>query len=193
MKLTTISEHTIDLDLLKGGWVIDTGCLGWGFTKALQALGEKVYAIDLEAEYPIRSNVYCTSALYHLPDKYISINKPDDRQAFNIISDKIFGTQIRTITLEQIYEIIGENIDCLKLDIEGSEYYVLADPNLRDIPKQISVEFHEHAHKDLHYRYFDNCIENLCKHYTPIKFDRYEAHGAGFNYWDCLFIRKDLI
>jgi hypothetical protein len=97
-----------------------------------------------------------------------------------------------------IYEIMYKEksdaqVDILKLDCEGSEYHILSDPNFQPIPKQISVEFHMHAHRQLHDQYYDKCIENLLKWYEPVQHELTQAHGAGFNYWGSLFVRRDLL
>ena len=104
------------------------------------------------------------------------------------------GKPVSVVSLNDIYKMIGsDNVEVLKLDIEGSEYLVLSDPAFQPIPKQISVEFHMHAHRQLHDQYYDKCMENLLKHYVPVKHELTAAHGCGMNYWDSLFIRKDLI
>ncbi len=91
------------------------------------------------------------------------------------------------ITLQDIYNEIGTNIDLLKLDIEGAEYEVLLDAD--PIPKQITVEFHEHCHTDLHNKYIDAVVEHLCKDYNMTMFVR---EWPRYKYMDVLFTRKDL-
>jgi len=92
------------------------------------------------------------------------------------------------ITLQDIYNEIGTDIDLLKLDIEGAEYEILE--NLEPIPKQISCEFHEHCHTELHKLYIDKVLEHLCKHYHM---NLYIREWPRYLFMDCLFIRKDLI
>jgi len=92
------------------------------------------------------------------------------------------------ITLQDIYNEIGTDIDLLKLDIEGAEYEILE--NIDPIPKQITVEFHEHCHKNLHDIYIDKVMGHLCKHYNC---NLYIREWPQYKYMDCLFIRKDLV
>jgi hypothetical protein len=106
------------------------------------------------------------------------------------------GIKVDGVGIHDLYNDLvndGKVIDVLKLDVEGTEYFLLSDPNFQPIPKQISVEFHMHAHRQLHDQYYDKCMENLLRHYEPVKHELTQAHGAGFNYWDSLFLRRDLI
>jgi hypothetical protein len=77
--------------------------------------------------------------------------------------------------------------------VESSEYFILSDPYFQPTPKQISVEFHMHCHRALHDQYYDKCMESLLKWYVPVKHELTQAHGAGWNWWNSLFIRKDLL
>lgn len=188
MNLKTYSEHTICLDLLSGGAVIDAGCLGFGFSKDMADLGEKVLAYDIQLLEAPEGIKYFNKAIWN-SDSILRYRTLNDKQAAHI-SDE--GEQIiNAVPLNEIYHK-HKNIDVLKLDIEGSEYMILSDPYFRPIPKQISVEFHRHCHRDLHDKYFNACIKNLEKHYATVQHEFYEAHGSGMNYWDSLFIRKDL-
>lgn len=189
--IKVIAEHSVDLDLLTGGICIDVGCRGFQFSEAMRDLGCTVYAFDLEDMKVPEGIDFLACAIGPESGRgfYVETN---DQQAKYISNS---GIPVRILSINEIYEIgqnKGKDIDCLKLDCEGYEYKILSDPRFSPIPKQISVEFHEHAHKGLHDQYFDACIENLQKHYVPVKHERYAAHGAGMNWWDSLFIRKDL-
>jgi hypothetical protein len=182
-----IAEHTVDTSLLNGGVCIDVGCLGFDFSNAMHDFGCEVYAFDiqdLKAPDWIRFSQSAISVVSGTA--WYDIN--NDKQATNIINGGEIS--VKQISLNSIYEMIEEPINILKLDCEGAEYLILSDIHFKPIPQQISVEFHEHCQKDLHDLLFDKCIENLLKYYNPIKMDRYAAHGAGFNYWDCLFVKK---
>lgn len=190
----TIAEHSIDTSLLSGGICIDAGCLGFEFSKAMRDLGCKVYGFDLEDMEAPNGVTFVKAALSNLTAE-ASYVKTTDRQGYHLIGFYGAGerTLIERLNLNILYSILGDNIDVLKLDIEGEEYKILSDPNFQPIPKQISVEFHMHSEKNFHDIYFDRCMENLLKYYKPVKHDLTEAHGAGNNYWDSLFIRKDLL
>lgn len=196
--IQTIGEHTVDTSLLTGEWCIDVGCRGFGFSKGVRDLGELVLAYDVDdLEDPKEKDIFFIRSAVSNYDGSAVINFTRDKQATNIIGGKINGEEsavVNCIDLNAIYKRIlsAKKIDVLKLDCEGSEYHILSDPNFNPVPLQITVEFHEHCQKQLHDQLFEKCKENLLKYYTPIKFDRYAAHGAGMNYWDCLFVRKDI-
>lgn len=187
-----IAEHSIDLDLLTGGACIDIGCRGFQFSQAMADLGLFVIAFDLEMMKPPDSILFNAIAVTR-KSGVVKYKETKDPQAKHL-SDE--GTGITSIGLNELYGILLKErpvVDVLKLDCEGSEYDILSDPDFQPIPRQITVEFHEHAHKALHDQYFQACMDNLLKHYVAVKHDRYAAHGAGMNWWDSLFIRKDLV
>jgi len=187
--LKTIAEHTIDTDLLDGGLCIDVGCRGFQFSEALRDLGCKVLAFDLEEMEAPEGITFYKKAIFTGEPNTLYYTDTADQQA-KYISET--GISIGSIGLAFLYEgLTNKNdVDVLKLDCEGSEYHILSDPDFQPIPKQISVEFHMHVHKDLHDKYFDRCIAQLKRDYVTVKMELTEAHGAGLNYWDCLFIKK---
>lgn len=194
MRLETIHEHTIDLDLLSCGICIDVGCRGFLFSEAMRDMGLKVVAYDLD-EMEAPTGIEYIKAAVSNEVKMGYYNDTKDQQAKHLADN---GIPIRVKTMEIIYASLKEaepnsEIDILKLDCEGSEYLILSDPNFQPIPKQISVEMHMHCHRSLHDQYYEKCMENLLKWYVPVKHELTEAHGAGWNFWDSLFLRKDLL
>lgn len=194
MNIQTIAEHSVDLDLLSGGVCIDAGCRGFKFSEALRDVGCYVLAMDLEHMEPENpENIhFMQRALMVEPGRYYYVDTKDQQAKF--ISNT--GIQVDGIGIHCLYNELmeqGKEIDVLKLDIEGTEYFLLSDPNFQPVPKQISVEFHMHAHRKLHDQHYDKCMENLLKHYEPVKHELTQAHGAGWNYWNSLFIKRDLL
>lgn len=194
MNIQTIHEHSVDIDLLSGGICIDAGCRGFQFSEAMRDLGCEVIAMDLEdmePENPI-GITFMKRALMVEPGAYYYVDTKDQQAKF--ISNT--GIRIDGVGIHYLYNELremGKEIDVLKLDIEGTEYFLLSDPKFQPIPKQISVEFHMHCHKQIHDIYHPDCMRNLLKHYEPMKHELTQAHGAGENFWDSLFIRKDLL
>lgn len=207
--MITIDGHTFNGDIIKGGWVIDAGCRGMAFSEYILdrrfAFTHKpnVFAIDIEDF----SEVYINKRDREFKFKQAALtNKSGQTEAYffgngtgNFIKgiNQVPGNlpdrpmQIQTvpcITLQDIYNEIGTDIDLLKLDIEGAEYEILE--NIEPIPKQITVEFHEHCHTEIHNKYIDKIMDHLCKHYHC---NLYIRDWARYKYMDCLFIRKDLI
>lgn len=203
-----IDDHTFDNDLLNGGWVIDAGCRGFNFSSwMLRNTESGVYALDIEdlTHKDIFSEQMKVLAEFKIKHAALT-NKSGQTEAYffgngtgNFIKgiNQVPGNlpdrpmQIQTvpcITLQDIYNEIGTDIDLLKLDIEGAEYEILE--NIEPIPKQITVEFHEHCHPGIHNKYIDKIMDHLCKHYHC---NLYIREWARYKYMDCLFIRKDLI
>lgn len=195
MNLQTIAEHSIDLDLISGGICIDAGCRGFTFSGYMRDTGCKVLAFDMEdmqATDGVDFHKYAISDF----NGYGHFIDTKDQQAKYLVRhyEGQPSRPVGVLRLIDVYAMAGDAIiDILKIDIEGSEYFVLSDPNFQPIPKQISVEFHMHCHRTLHEQYYEKCMENLLKWYEPVKHELTQAHGAGLNYWDSLFIRKDLL
>lgn len=192
--IKTIHEHSVDIDLLTGGICIDVGCRGFAFSEAMRDLGCYVMAFDIDLmQEPNGIQFFSMAIGVETKQGYYVDTK--DAQAKYLSND---GAPIQIWGINDLYTTIASKVDnprvdVLKLDCEGSEYQILADPNFQPIPRQISIEFHMHCHRALHDQYYDKCMENLLKYYAPVKHELTQAHGAGWNYWNSLFIRKDLL
>jgi len=191
--MVNIAGHTIEESLLGDGVIIDVGCRDFQF-----------------ANYFYPNTVYCID-----PDENVfkGANILDSRIHMNVaISDKTGDSgyyengeatclqeidpdknhpfkPCKTITMDDLYKITGENVDVLKLDCEGAEYIILGE-TFRPIPKQISVEFHNHCVPALHQEKYKEIVERLSEHYTMHNDVWEQRHGCGFNFWDTLFIKK---
>jgi FkbM family methyltransferase len=198
-----IDGHTFDDTLLSGGWVIDAGCRGFNFASMCEDLNRsKVYAVDIEDlsnesgggkcnifKQAALSNVSSQTECYLFGNGTANFIKGINETPGNTEDRPVQTITVPSITLQDIYNDIGTDIDLLKLDIEGAEYLVLGE-GFEPIPKQITVETHEHCHKDLHDKYWPSIFENLCKHYNAILHVR---EWPQYKFMDCLFIRKDLV
>jgi len=190
MNIQEIAEHSVDVDLLNGGACIDIGCLNFNFSTAIRDLGLNVYAFDIQKLNPPEGIVYVNAAVT-TRSGMVRYVLTEDKQAMYV--SEVGTEQVESVSLNSIYDLVGNNVDILKCDCEGQEYYLFSDENFKPIPKQLSIELHCHCQKLLHERFYAGCIINIQKYYTAVKNDWYEAHGAGYNYWDTLFIRNDLI
>lgn len=203
--MITIDGHTFDESLLQGGWIIDAGCRGFELHKQLLPMAlHRYYGMDIEnlltsgkENKPPFSASFKHAALTNFNGEtecYLFGNgtgnfiKGINGVPGNTDERPVQTITVPTITLQDIYNEIGTDIDLLKLDIEGAEYQVLE--NIEPIPKQITVEFHQHCHTDLHNAYFDKVFEHLCKHYNATLHIR---EWPQYKFMDCLFIRKDLL
>lgn len=192
MNIQCIAEHSVDIDLLDKGVCIDVGCRGFQFSEAMRDKGLQVVAFDLEPMQAPAGITYLPFAVSNFNgDGYYTDTK--DLQAKHLSP---VGIKVPVVNINDIFKQVAHNaafIDILKLDCEGAEYWILSDSHFQPVPKQISIEFHLHAHSGLHSRYFDLCMQNLLKHYVAVKHEMTEAHGAGINYWNSLFIKKELL
>lgn len=187
-----IGEHSVRTDLLTGGIAIDIGCLGWEFSKGMRDLGCEVHAFDLIHLEDKPAGIYFSVAAITDKDEKVRVLNTPDRQAWHI--SKKGGIIVDSISLNNLYKFFeGQTIDVLKIDAEGSEYLILSDPDFKPIARQISVEWHMHCHMDKHNLLYDKCMQNLCRYYEPVQHQLSVAHGSGLNYWDSLFIRRDLL
>lgn len=199
--MRTIDGHTFDERLLSGLWVIDAGARGFNFTDGMVCYSEKVYAIDIDnfphewARDDLKFNHAALMAYNGEVEAHYFGNgtgnfvKGINEQPYNGEDRSCETKKVKAITLQDIYNEIGRDIDLLKLDIEGSEYEILA--NLEPIPKQVSVEFHEHCHPNLHHKWIDKVLQNMEKHYQLTQFPCQD--WPQYKFMDCLFIRKDLL
>lgn len=195
----TVDGHTFIPGLLSyGGWAIDAGARGFAFSNSLNDLGCKTFAVDIEHFDVIpERTIFRQAALtnqtgetecYLFGNGTANFIKGINGEPGDTEDRPVQKITVPCITLQDIYKEIGTDIDLLKLDIEGAEYEILE--NLEPIPKQITVEFHEHCHTEKHRQYIDKVLEHLCKHYHM---NLYIREWPRYLFMDCLFIRKDLV
>ncbi len=206
--MITIDDHTFNEKLIDSGWIIDAGCRGFNFSfnfshsRQMKSypvnLDPRVLSLDIENFNDIPNGVkFKHAALSHKSgeiDAYYFGNgtanflKGLNGEPGNSEERPVETKKVQCITLQDIYNEIGTDIDLLKLDIEGSEYEILE--NIEPIPKQITVEFHEHVHNEFHKKYIDKVMIHLCKYYHC---NLHIREWPLYHYMDCLFIRKDLL
>lgn len=202
--MRTIDEHTFDENYLtNGGWIIDAGCRGWKFTLLVRDIPRNIYALDIEdfmdtdikpivkKQYKFRHAALMARPgqveAHYFGNGTGNFVKGINEQPYNGPDRPCETKKVQAITLQDIYDEIGIDIDLLKLDIEGSEYEILA--SLEPIPKQVTVEFHEHCHTQLHNHWMPKVLEHMSKNYELRLFSTIPKYP----YMDCLFIRKDLL
>lgn len=189
--------HTFCPELLEPeGWVLDAGCRGFDFSTAMLAYGCKVVALDpapdVEIAVPASAQKFffkraalsnkdgvCifipikdVMASYATPFMRLAEVKPE-----KVPSNRCQCFMVQTLMREYFIPIW----DCVKLDIEGSEYSVLASwPG--PIAKQISVEFHHDRPELLPPRDMAPIYQLLDRWYTQVTRDDL----------DTLFVLKEL-
>jgi FkbM family methyltransferase len=199
--MVTIDGHTFDEKLINKGWIIDAGCRGFELYTKFKPLGNYSYlGIDIEdfGKTFYQTNAHFKhAALSHergiTNAYYFGNGTANFLEGLNGVPENsperpCETRQVNRITLEDIYSEIGTNIDLLKLDVEAAEYEILL--NMEHIPKQITVEFHQHTNKALHDQYIERVLSKMCKDYH---LNLYIRDWHQYPYMDCLFIRKDLL
>lgn len=208
MELIDISGHTICPEKLSDGVIIDIGCRSFNFTSHPLFNGKKKYCIDPDEDifsaesgkfYDQTNQTNLCLAIsdktgettYYPNGEATMIREVDPDPTFEHI-DKKYSKKCKTITMDDLYEITGKNVDVLKLDCEGAEYIILGE-TFKPIPKQITCEFHHHCVPELHKQKYQEIIERLSEHYEMHNAVWEQRHGCGYNFWDTLFIKKDLV
>ncbi len=179
-----IAEHSVDLDLLPPkAVVLDAGCRGFEFTDYFERKGHTVFSVDIDE---LVGRNYIQMAISD-QDGRCGVNKSADPQATHICE----GSDMNKITLQTLAERLKiKRWDLIKLDVEGEEYNILNNAEAHPIASQLSVEFHAHCRPEQTKPVLDKLLDKLSEFYF-IKNRNWESrHGAGFNYWDVLFIAK---
>lgn len=188
MSLTNIAAHTIIPALFTGGYVLDAGCRDFIFAQYAANRGCHVIALDPDPTIanPCIEDVTFMSCAIAGAVGTIDFAMTDDVEARHIASANTSRrncgyVSVPVTTLDEIMKTnLIETWDCVKMDIEGSEYEILqAWPG--PIAKQITVEFHDHVEKRPAELY-DRMFAHLEQWYRVVKY--YPG--------DTLFVLKDL-
>ncbi len=181
--ISTVAEHSVDFDLLQqGANVLDIGCRNFIFCDAMRALGHHVWPVDID-ELPEGKAYYQIAITDH--DGRVGILRTEDKQATRITK----GDAIPCYTLDTFSQACDVKMwDLIKMDIEGSEYEVIMSQ--RKAPtKQWSIEFHCHCGTTQKMMLeMENKLRNLG--YEFAQHQMTQEHGAGWNFWNSLFILR---
>lgn len=215
MRTITIDGHTFCPELLtESGWIIDIGCRGFNLPKWCaenkpriihEDFNYNTYCVDIENFDKPEGNivtVFKHAALvskswkdihpkvkaYYFDNGSGNFIKGINEPPYNGPDRPCETKEVDTMTLEDIHNEIGTNIDLLKIDAEGIEYFVLGD--LKVFPRMISVETHQHCHPHLHNEFWEGIFQRLCESYHC---NLYVRDWPQYKFMDCLFIRKDLL
>lgn len=211
--MITISEHTFEETLIsKDGWILDLGCINFSFAREAKKYCDNILCVDpnpnIKNEDVPEGIIYERTAVTHLPDVtentfYIY----NDKNGYSLLNPKMDWCQlISTITvpvctiksLMNKYNI--QQFELIKFDIEGAEYAILDNIDW-NISKQFSIEFHDFRFMNPYYPnnqiYYDRLLQKL-QVVCDVVSHKLTDHpgfpeGYGRNYWDSLFIRKNVI
>lgn len=182
--ISEIAEHSVDLDLLpEKANVLDLGCRGFLFTNEMRWRNHLVWPVDID-ELP-SSKAYYQVAITDR-DGRCGIERTADKQATRI---KV-GDAIPCYTLHTFMGACDVKIfDLIKMDVEGSEYEIIMSQKKAPC-RQWSIEFHLHTgiYTQKHMMEMEDKLRNLGYEFTQHELT--ERYGAGFNYWDSLFLLR---
>lgn len=183
MEIKEIAEHSVCLELLpEKSNVLDLGCRGFLFSEAMEDLGHKVYAIDID-DFPNRN--YYKLAISD-KDGFCSVVHTSDPQAKHISE----GGDLKKMTIDSFSKMVNvDKWDLIKIDIEGEEIPILKSLN-HPVAKQLSVEFHAHCVPSQTKESLDELIDWLSQWYNVYNRNWITMHGVSENYWDILFVAK---
>lgn len=192
--LKSIAEHTIDIDILSNGYVLDAGCRNFTFSKEMRKLGCIIIAIDPDPEVldpKLENVIFDNIAIADCSGDRALIMTADPQARYLSAPGDIGNAIVRAYTISQImskYNIVSWDI--VKLDVEGCEYKIL-DTWPGPIAKQITVEFHEHCLGKQPDYIYKRILDKLSSFgYVKVKHERSAMYGAGLNYWDSLWMLK---
>ena len=185
-------DHSYNPKLLSGGYVLDAGARGFGFSMAMVNKGCKVIALDPGSDVELPSDNRIVFYREALVAKSIGPEIFDDK-----VGDNQYGSHLRRIkggpgetvsvaTVDLAQLSARHNIqtwDLIKLDVEGAEYEILKSID-HAIATQLTVEFHNWDEWDL-----NGLVKHLNQWYRTVVFGK-TLLGGQMGYWDALFIAK---
>ena len=194
MFLAAIGDHTIDVDRLAGGFVLDAGCRNFYFAQHLNMMGCNVIAVDADPTVEAPKDFKGVFANVALATEGGERNflMHDNPEARHLVRDGVFSfptAKVQAVTLADVmafYKI--EHWDVVKLDIEGAEYEILQTWQ-GPIATQISVEFHEHC-APRPPEVYDGILKHLGQWYDVVQHEKTARHFTSPNYWDSLWTLK---
>ena len=185
--------------LTPNGWVLDGGCLGFGFACEMLSRGMRVLAVDPSPRIkaPVLANLtYRKVALVGRERRNIGWVKADDEE-WSFTSDEV-GKKTPARTVYQLmleYDI--QRLDIVKLNVEGAEYEILENwPG--PIACQISVSFHDFipGRNPKPEGYYQRMLAHLRQWYSAVRHEwtnKYQDGRPVGNYWGSLFVLTELL
>jgi hypothetical protein len=183
--MTEVYEHTVDLALLPdNSKILDHGCRGFQFTNYMRSLdlGYKVYPVDIDK---LEGQAYHQCAITNFNGR-CGVLRGSDPQGTRIKQ----GDEINAYTLTRFSELLDVDWwDLVKMDVEGAEMEIILSLE-EPIATQISVEFHLHTGIYTQKEMIEVEGKLRTLGYEFAQHELTEQHGAGYNYWNSLFILK---
>jgi FkbM family methyltransferase len=199
MKLKAIAdEHTLDLDLLNGGWVLDVGARGFEFAKEILSLGCKVLSLDPSRtvkDPEIEGIVFCNNALSHWDAPGV-FHDWGNGTGSHLAGDRplISGSEVYKVECYSLETLMKRHcikrFDAIKLDCEGVEYDIL-ERLPGPVATQISGAFHDFINPSESPARHKRILSHISKWYQTIQHEASVRHGhTPPCHWDSLFVLK---
>lgn len=191
--ILVIDNHSVAVDKLTGGPVLDAGCRGLRLAKWFTDRGHRVVGLDpapeIDPEVTNLLRVY-KSALVANPGTHVNLVLTEDLEA-RFIGDGP-GVSVPSIGLAALTKECGVDYwDVIKLNIEGSEYDIL-DQMTGPIARQIVFSFHEHTERARGKAECDRIIDKLRQWYDIYNQHWIKKYGCRENYWDVLCVQRGI-
>lgn len=194
-----IDNHSVRTDLLGKRPVLDAGARGFRFSKWFAEHGHETWAIDPSPDMIGDVSVahYDRAALVapSWPNS-VGLHLGPDPEAWYVVPGmwRQPGVMVKTLNLRDHWQGVsgmGCGWDVVKLNIEGAEYDILAEwPG--PIARQITVSFHEHTDRRRGDAAITDIVLHLRKWYYEERHVKDERYCCGPNFWDSLFVLKEL-
>ena len=195
MEIEIIDGHSVAVNLLTKGPVLDAGARGFAFSKRMAELGCETFACDPSPD--IEQKPAC---VIHWDNRALVSKKcppmmslemgPDPNGWYVCWDGTLNGSfPVYTMTLDS-YKL-PVPWDVIKLNIEGSEYDIL-DEIEGPIARQIVFGMHEHTQAARGRQECDRIIDKLRQWYVIHNQVWEKRYGCIESYWAILAIRKDL-
>ncbi len=198
MKLVSLCNHTIDVDLLpEVPTVLDVGSRNFEFTKAILEIRPRAFVVAIDPDKEIAGRTDCLFWNLALvgdgktKSNYASYSTGEGNMLLD--GNVYFDAKVYEVVCIDILTLMRHckvnRWDLVKLDCEGSEFAIL-DHWPGPIATQISVEFHDGADLTRDDSYFAVLFNSLLEHYRVIQHQK-TKQGAWWGHWDSLIVLKD--
>ena len=192
MKLEVIDNHSVVVGLLTKGAVLDAGCRGFRFAKWFAERGHEVVALDPSPDIqdPMIPNITFGNVALAFPSEQKYLVMTEDPEARYLTNSLVKGQQ--SMAVRQTWLDHAKSWDVVKLNIEGSEFEILKNwPG--PIARQIVASFHQHCHYARRTeKEIAGALTHLERWYKVFNHVKEKRYGCSENYWDTVFIRRDL-
>ena len=201
MRVEVVDNHSVIVDVLRGGPVLDAGARGFVFAQHFAERGHRVIALDPDPDVEDPEIVGVNFMRYGIAAKSATrlLEMTEDPSARRLVRlSYVADTTRRTWTayafsIADLTAAVGQlrifGWDLVKLNVEGEETDILAAwPG--PIARQIVVSFHQHTDYKRPVAEIDAALDHMRQWYDVISHESTDRYCAGFNWWDTQLLLK---